>query len=196
MEQVKAKRSEMRLYNEQRERLYINRSERQLLLDVAPTLPLNWQALLLTLIYTGCRASELLELTPGHLQADDGVLAIRSLKKRNNEIIMREIPIPHELCNVLIAVRKQNDLSEYDLYWPISRKTVWRKVKQIMAGLDITGAHANPKGLRHGFGIQNIQSGVDLGTVCELMGHSSMKVTVIYTRAVGGDLRERVSQAW
>ncbi len=196
MGESKTNSSKMRLYNERRERLYINRSERQRLLDAAPTLPLNWHALLLTLIYTGCRASETLELTPGNLQADDGVIAIRSLKKRKDAIIMREVPIPDELCAVLTRVEEQNDLSRSDAYWPISRKTVWRVVKQVMRDLDITGAHANPKGLRHGFGIQNIQSGIDLGTVCELMGHSNVEITVIYTRAVGSDLRERISRAW
>lgn len=188
--------SEMRLYNTKRQRLYINKTERKKLLDIARTLPLRWQALLLTLIYTGCRASETLELTPNNLQHQDGVIAIRSLKKRYNKIIMREVPIPDELCEILEQLRIQQNLNNNSPYWPMSRKTIWRIIKQIMTNAEIIGSQANPKGLRHGFGIHAIHCGIDLATVQKWMGHSNLTVTAIYTNAIGKDEWERARLMW
>lgn len=196
MKKAQPNSSEMRLYNTKRQRLYINKIERKKLLDIARILPLKWQALLLTLIYTGCRASEILELTPNNLQHQDGVIAIRSLKKRHNKIVMREVPIPDKLCHLLEQLCTQQNLSNSDPYWPISRKTVWRQIKRIMNQANIEGAHASPKGLRHGFGIHAIHCGIDLATVQKWMGHSKLSVTAIYTNAIGQDERARARLMW
>lgn len=188
--------SQMRLYNARRERLYVNKSERQSLLALAPKLSLKWQTLLLTLLYTGCRASETLELTPNSLQAQGGVLAIRSLKKRHGTVVIREVPIPEELCVLLVRLRNQQQQDVCDAFWPISRKTVWRVIKHLMQRAEISGARANPKGLRHGFGVHAVHCGIDLGTIQKWMGHSRISVTIIYTNAIGQDERERARLMW
>lgn len=184
----------MRLYNEHKQRLYINKSERLRLLEIAPTLEPKWQALLLTLIYTGCRASETLELTPSNLQLEVGTISFRTLKKR--KFAMREIPIPDELCELLASTFIHQDWQSNQLFWPISRKTVWRNIKRIMRQGGIQGAHASPKGLRHGFGVHAIHCGIDLATVQKWMGHSKISVTAIYTNAIGQDERERAVLMW
>lgn len=186
--------AQMRLYNEQRQRLYINRSERQRLLELAPKLEPQRQALLLTLLYTGCRASETLELTSQDVQFEEEVLSIRTLKKRR--FAMREIPIPPILCNLLDQTFRQQGWGDAQPFWSISRKTVWRHITKIMAQADITGVQACPKGLRHGFGIHAIHCGIDLATVQKWMGHSKLSVTAIYTNATPQDERARARVMW
>src|SRR4051794_15880142 len=62
----------------------------------------------------------------------------------------------------------------------------WRQVTAVMAAAGIPpGPHHTPKGLRHGFGIHAISSGVPLNMLCKWMGHASMEVTAIYANALG-----------
>jgi integrase/recombinase XerD len=49
--------------------------------------------------------------------------------------------------------------------WRFSRTTAWRRVKEIMAVAGIVGMPAMPKGLRHGFCVNAIQSNVPLPLV-------------------------------
>jgi integrase/recombinase XerD len=49
----------------------------------------------------------------------------------------------------------------------------------------ISGPHATPKGLRHGFGIKAISCGVPLNTLQQLFGHAQLSTTSIYADAMG-----------
>ena len=216
----------MRLYGKRAERLYINQSERERLVALAESKDPSLKAFVLTLIYTGCRISEALELTENSLQTDDGILSIRTLKRR--AFHMREIPIPPQLVSALcdhIHCRKGGPLAlsktktpekaypetENQFFpksqintalWqneegdPINRITAYRWIKEIMREANIHGACASPKGLRHGFGIHAVSSGVPLTLVSKWMGHSSIKTTAIYTNAVGREEREMAGRMW
>ena len=65
-----------------------------------------------------------------------------------------------------------------------------------MREANIHGACASPKGLRHGFGIHAVSSGVPLTLVAKWMGHSSIKTTAIYTNAVGEEERKLAGRMW
>jgi integrase len=58
------------------------------------------------------------------------------------------------------------------------------------------GPHATPKGLRHGFGIHAIRSGVPLNLVQRWLGHSSMTTTAIYLQAIGDEERTIAARMW
>lgn len=72
--------------------------------------------------------------------------------------------------------------------WPWSRMSVWRQVRAVMIAAGIPdGSHRCPKGLRHGYGVHAISSGVPLNMLCKWMGHASMEVTAIYANALGAE---------
>jgi len=90
----------MRLYNRKLERLYLNRSERQRFKQQADKQEAETRLLCLVLYYTGCRISEALNIQWEHIQYDEGIIAIRNLKKRKT-IHIRELPVPPELTDLL-----------------------------------------------------------------------------------------------
>lgn len=69
-------------------RKYLNGDERQRFLTVAAALPRRELATLcMVLAHTGCRISEALALTHTAIASGDGVVAIRCLKKRGNQLV-------------------------------------------------------------------------------------------------------------
>ena len=86
---------------------------------------------------------------------------------------------------------------DQDLLRPISRITVWRRVTELMEAAGIPdGPHRCPKGLRHGYGVYAIGSGVPLNVLCKWMGHASMEVTAIYANALGAEEQGIAARMW
>ena len=78
--------------------------------------------------------------------------------------------------------------------WRCSRMTAWRRVTEVMAAVGITGPHACPKGLRHGFGVAAVSAGIPLNLAQRWMGHAKLSTTAIYAEAVGDEELAIVSQ--
>lgn len=106
------------------------------------------------------------------VQIDEGKLSIRSLKKRGRHHI-REVPVSEILITTLnTQVKRQN---QPKLIWamtdePVSRIKAYRWIKSVFHKCKLEGPHACPKGLRHGFGVHAICSGVQLHMVQRWMG--------------------------
>jgi Site-specific recombinase XerD len=81
--------------------------------------------------------------------------------------------------------------------WPYSRMTGFRYIKSIMDEAGIAdGAHKCPKGLRHGFGVHALGSGVPLNMLSKWLGHSSLETTAIYANALGEEQRDIAARMW
>ena len=188
----------MKLYAPSGARLYVNADERERFLAAAMKAPCPTRSLCLTLVYTGCRISEALSITPISIQTDRRVMAIRTLKKRD-QFHMREVPVPKTLIDILERDHPSHDPSKPDdtkRLWTISRSTAWRQVKAVMSQAGIVGTHASPKGLRHGFGVAAIQAGVPLNMVQKWMGHARIDVTAIYANAMGKEEYAVAERMW
>ncbi|MEL8055453.1 MAG: site-specific integrase [Pseudomonadota bacterium] len=193
-----SKTPEMRLYSDQNERLYLNEYERAIFLREALKAPLHIRAFALTLLFSGCRLSEARFLTQDMVQIDEGKLSIRSLKKRGRHHI-REVPVPEMLITTLnTQFQMQN---QRKLIWamsdePVSRIKAYRWIKSVFHKCKLQGPHACPRGLRHGFGVHAICSGVQLHMVQRWMGHASIETTSIYTQASGPEERLIAERMW
>ena len=98
--------SEMRLYETAGNRLYLNAEERAAFLAVARRKPARDRTLCETLLFTGCRPSELLEIAPARVDLSGGTITIRSLKKRKDaaghqKVTYRSVPVPPEYLDTL-----------------------------------------------------------------------------------------------
>lgn len=178
------------LYVSSGRRKYIDRSERDRLLTAARERPLAEMAFVMTLVFTGCRLSEALTLPIEAVQPSQGVVAFRSLKKRGI-LSVREVPAPPELLEVFGRLNVGSGP-----VWSWSRTSAWRIVTKLMKDCDINGPQASPKGLRHGFGVHAVQSGIPLNLIQRWLGHSDMKTTAIYTDVAGKDELDIASRMW
>lgn len=185
------------LYAPNGQRKYLTAYERSRFLAAAQNCPNKKLATLcLTLVHTGCRVSEALALTAGAVEPLAGFVAIRSLKKRGG-VLIREIPIPTHLVEMLSATHGVGVFHPGRRLWSWSRSRAWRLIKALMRDAGITdGPQQSPKGLRHGFGVHAIRSGIPLNLVQRWLGHASMATTSIYLQVMGDEERAIAARMW
>jgi integrase len=184
------------LYSAAGQRKYLNESERTRFIVAAMGCPRpQLRTFCLVLAYTGCRISEALSLVSASIEVGESAIALRSLKKRKKFIIVRQVPVPAALIEQIGDI---HDLSiAGERLWRWSRSRAWQLVKAVMAEAGIApGLHATPKGLRHGFGVHAIRSGIPLNLVQRWMGHASMTTTAIYLQVIGTEEREIAERMW
>lgn len=152
------------------------------------------RAALETLYATGCRASEVTSLRPSDIDFGSGT--VRCIGKGNKE---RVVPIGNRACTVLAEYLRRDwpklvtRHPETEVVFvarsgrPMSRTGLWRIVKThaIAAGLP---SRVSPHTLRHSFATHLLAGGADLRVVQEILGHSSIGTTQIYTRVEIGHL--------
>lgn len=149
-------------------------------------LALRDQAIMELLYATGMRATELVTLTIDDL--DLGTCAIRCLGKGSKE---RTIPIYHEASEILIRylnegrpfllrVPTERTVFVNNLGNPLTRQGIWFLVQHYA---DIAGLPqwVTPHTLRHSFATHLLEGGAELREVQQLLGHSNITTTQIYT---------------
>lgn len=200
--------SEMKLYDDNGNRLYLNAEERAAFLQTARQRPPRDRTLCETLHFTGCRPSELVEITPARIDLSANIITLRSLKKRKDKktgqqkTVFRAVPVPPEFLDTLniafnIREAQKNNKRANKPLWDLTRTHVWRIVKAVMIDAGIADApHRSPKGLRHGFGINAAVKGIQLNMLQKWMGHADMKTTAIYATAIGQEEQAIAAKMW
>lgn len=142
------------------------------------------ERLVILLFYsTGMRLSELIQLK--ELQLDAAHQQVKVLGKGNKE---RIIPLNKDLMGQLqnyIAEKPTNaKLSEYvfvsALGKPLQPRSVYSFIKAKLSEVT-TIKKKSPHILRHSFATHLMNNGADLNAVKELLGHSSLAATQVYT---------------
>lgn len=150
---------------------------------------------LLELLYgTGARISEVLGLVVDDVTGAEGVLRVRG--KGDKE---RLVPLgSHAQAAVdayLVRVRPVLSQGKTPALFlntrgnPLSRQSAWAVVQEAAARAGIE-EKISPHTLRHSFATHLLQGGADVRTVQELLGHSSVTTTQIYTHVTADNLRE------
>ena len=192
----------MQLHDAQGKRLYLTADERRAFMAAAAKAVRPVRTLCAVLHDSGCRISEALALTPERIDLTGHALVFETLKKRRKGVY-RAVPMPPGLIDQLDLVhgvreaqRRGKGHADRPL-WPWARNTAWRHVKAVMdaAGL-VDGPHRSPKGLRHGYGVHAIGSGVPLNMLSKWMGHSTLEVTAIYANATGAEEQGIAARMW
>ncbi len=149
--------------------------------------------LALGLLYgCGLRVSELVNLKERHV--DIGLCTIKVLGKGNKE---RIIPIGEELVREITNYRMLKEgMGEVDGLLltgtggkAISNRQAYGFVRKYLS-LVTTAEKKSPHVLRHSFATHLMNNGADLNAVKELLGHSSLSATQVYTHNSIEKLRE------
>jgi integrase len=185
----------MQLYDTHGRRKYLTPSERHAFIESAKTASGPVATFCSVLAYTGCRISEALALSSNRVDLTDGVLIFESLKKRHRGVY-RAVPVPPTFLLALGEVHGLKGNANVDRLWPWSRATGWRHVRNVMRTAHIEGTHASPKGLRHGFGIKAVVSGVPLNLLQKWLGHARLSTTAIYADAIGPEEKQIAERMW
>jgi integrase/recombinase XerD len=191
----------MALHTKDGARKYLTGGERDAFLRAAEQADRQVRTLCMTLAYAGCRLSEALALTVDRVDLAVGVLVIESLKKRRTGIY-RAVPVPPALLDALDMVhgvrelQARRDKGRDVRLWPWCRMTGWRAVHAVMTTAGLTGPHASPKGLRHGFGVRAVSEGISLNMVQKWLGHAQLTTTAIYADAVDDEEQSIAARMW
>lgn len=193
--------SEMRLFDPDGNRLYLNSTEMEKFLKSAKEQNPKLRTLAETMAYTGCRISEALQLTSRSIERESNRIVFNSLKKRRGDVF-RTVPVPYHLIDLLtigldlIKMQKKEKDSKV-LLWNWSRQHAYELIKQIMIDAGISeGKHRSPKGLRHAYGVNAITKGIPINMLQKWMGHADIKTTSIYANAIGKEEADIASKMW
>jgi integrase/recombinase XerD len=142
------------------------------LIDCSTFLGLRDYALILFLYASGCRISEALAIKREDVV--DGWLKIR-FAKGEKERMVPLAPVAVEALNRYLGTLSYSSSFVWVNYRgePLSRVSAYKIVKKYLG--------VSPHVLRHSFASSLIIGGADLRIVQELLGHSSLETTQIYT---------------
>ncbi|UJF35467.1 tyrosine-type recombinase/integrase [Paenibacillus hexagrammi] len=147
-------------------------------------------AMFLLMAYAGLRVSELCKLNISDFNRTTGVLHVRGKGRK-----MRTIPLPQELVSILnvalserVQPRKETELAFFISQF--GRRIHIRTIQKIAEEqfklfqkkyIELQGKSLSSHKLRHTFATMQVLAGTDIRTLQELLGHSSIQTTQIYT---------------
>ena len=151
------------------------------------------KAMLEVMYATGIRVSELIDLDVDDVNIEQGIIKCSGAKKS------RIIPLyPAALKALSVYLRDIREgmvisSNERALFVNISgvrmsRQGFWKILKHYQTTAHIE-KEITPHTLRHSFAVHLLENGADLGSLQELMGHSDISSTQLYTQMVNQKLK-------
>ncbi len=151
--------------------------------------------LIIDLFYsTGIRRAELISMKVYNINMVD--CTIKVLGKRNKERVIPLLPVLlSEIKRYLIERDKLQKISDVD-YLLLTKKgdklnetLVYRLINKYFSGVS-EKVKKSPHILRHSFATHLLNQGADLNSVKELLGHSSLASTQVYTHSSLSELKK------
>ena len=149
---------------------------------------------LFELIYScGLRISEACGLKVANVHFDEHLILVHGKGDKERLVPFGEAAA-QKLLKYMDEVRpglvKGRNISEVFVNYkgePISRKGVWKRFQEMEA---LSGVQSKVHTLRHSFATHLLAGGADLRSVQELLGHSDLSTTTIYTHVTDRQLED------
>jgi integrase/recombinase XerD len=160
--------------------------------DVKSPVGIRDQALLECLYATGMRVSEITEISVGHVYLDNKFIKCRGKGDKERLVPLGGVAVA--ACQAYLArVRpKMKPKTEHFFIGRsgggLTRQFVWQMIKKYARLAGIT-KEITPHTFRHSFATHLLERGADLRVVQELLGHSDISTTQIYTHVSGNRLK-------
>jgi site-specific recombinase XerD len=154
--------------------------------------------LIIKLLYeTGMRVGELAALTIGDVDLEAGEITIQQAKRHKEG---RKVPLvsswTKSMLRDYIGTRKmrRDPLFISNKRSPLSRRQVERLISNYGEVIGLEKDKRHPHVLRHTHAVYSLKSGIDLRTLQQNLGHSSIEVTAIYLTMDIDDRKEEYSK--
>jgi integrase/recombinase XerD len=156
------------------------------------------KAMIEVLYATGLRVSELVNLTFEQLDLENRYIRVIGKGGKERIVLLNEKSV--DALKEWIKIRDKKFCgkisAEYDKFIflsklgkPISRIDFWEQLKNYVRNAGIS-KNVSPHTLRHSFATHMLKYGADLRVVQELLGHSDISTTQIYTQIDRQHLKE------
>ncbi len=176
-------------------RKYLKEDELKALLETPKRMR---DRLLIKLLYeTGIRVGELSALTIGDVDLDAAEITIQHAKRHREG---RKVPIVNSWTRAMlrdyVGTRKnrKEPLFVSNKRGPLSRRQIERLIFNYGTEVNLDRDKRHPHVLRHTHAVHALKSGIDLRTLQQNLGHSSIEVTAIYLTMDIDDRKEEYSK--
>jgi integrase/recombinase XerC len=151
--------------------------------------------LIIDMFYTtGIRRTELIHLKTSNVNASNNTIKV--LGKRNKERILPLLPIVSQQLILYLKERTQlEEVRDNDFFFltkkglKLNDSFVYRLINSYFSTVS-EKVKKSPHILRHTFATHLLNNGADLNSVKELLGHSSLASTQIYTHSSLSELKK------
>ena len=165
------------------ERRELSRAEYARLVDAAQRKGDESLALILqTICATGIRVSELRFISAEAVRSDRAEVSNKGKR--------RTVFLPDRLCRLLKAYLKKQKITAGAVFVtrtgrPLDRSNIWRAMKALCGNAGVEPSKVFPHNLRHLFAKAYYALEKDLARLADILGHSSVNTTRIYTMESG-----------
>ncbi len=170
----------------------LSKAEYERLLDAAKSKNNEKLYLLMqTICSSGIRVSELQYIT---------VEAVKLRKATINcKGKMRVVILPKELCRMLTEYAKTQKITSGSIFItktgnPLDRSTVWKMMKALCESAGVSKNKVFPHNLRHLFARTYYTLQKDIVRLADILGHSNVNTTRIYTMETGDIHRKQIQK--
>ena len=151
------------------------------------------KAMLEVMYATGMRVTELISLDIDAVNLDLGVIKCSGAKKTRSiplyPAALRALTVYiHDVRSGMLAYPEEKALFVNVNGMRMSRQGFWKILKHYQETAHIE-KELTPHTLRHSFAVHLLENGADLGSLQELMGHSDISSTQLYTQMINQKLK-------
>lgn len=147
--------------------------------------------LMQTIGSTGLRISELKFVTVDAVKAGQATINCKGK--------IRQVFLPKQLCKMLKAYIKQQQIKNGSVFItksgkPLDRSTVWKMLKTLCKSAEVDSSKVFPHNFRHLFARTFYSVRKDIVRLADILGHSNMNTTRIYTMETGEAHRQSIQK--
>lgn len=169
----------------------LTKAEYESLLTVAKNKNYKLYLLLVTVCSTGIRVSELQHISVASVK--QGSAFIRGKGK------MRIVILPEQLCSLLSSYVKEKKIQSGPVFVtkggkPLDRSNIWKMFKKLCQKAKVPEEKVFPHNLRHLFARTYYSMEKDVVKLADILGHSNINTTRIYTMETGEEHRKQIQR--
>lgn len=144
-----------------------------------------------TICSSGIRVSELRYITMEAIEQETAIIRCKSK--------IRRIFLPKDLCKMLKKYAKEKQITEGPIFitksgQPINRSNIWHDMKKLCESAKVDRRKVFPHNLRHLFARTYYTIQKDIVRLSDILGHSSIDTTRIYTIESGVIHRQQIQK--